>query len=43
MMLNVNVFDLFIMLRVFNESDNALIIVENNDRLKWFKESNLLK
>ena len=33
-MLNVNVFDSFIMLRVFNKNDNALIIVENNNYLK---------
>ena len=34
MMLNVNVFDSFMMLKVFNENDNVLIIVENNKRLK---------
>ena len=33
-MLNVNVFNSFIILKVFNESDNVLIVVENNDRLK---------
>ena len=33
-MLNVNVFDLFIMLRIFDESDNVLIVFEDNDRLK---------
>ena len=33
-MLNINVFDSFIMLRVFDENDNVLIIIENNDRLK---------
>ena len=34
MMLNVNVFDSFIMLRIFNESDNDLIVLEDNNRLK---------
>ena len=34
MILNINVFDLFIMLRIFNENDNALIIFEDNNRLK---------
>ena len=34
MILNVNVFNSFIMLRVFDESDNALIIFEDNNRLK---------
>ena len=34
MMLNVNVFDSFIMLRVFDECDNVLIIIKNNNRLK---------
>ena len=34
MMLNINVFDSFIMLRIFNENDNVLIIVENNNHLK---------
>ena len=33
-MLNVNVFNSFIMLRIFNENDNVLIIFENNNRLK---------
>ena len=33
-MLNVNVLDSFIMLKNFNENDNVLIIVENNNRLK---------
>ena len=33
-MLNVNIFNSFIMLRVFNENDNVLIIIENNNRLK---------
>ena len=43
MMLNVNMFNSFMMLRILNKNDNALIIVENNNRLKWFRESNLLK
>ena len=34
MMLNVNIFDSFIMSKVFNENNNVLIIVENNARLK---------
>ena len=34
MMLDINVFDSFIMLKVFNENDNALIIFEDNNRLK---------
>ena len=34
MLLNVNVFNSFIMLRVFDENDNALIILEDNNRLK---------
>ena len=33
MMLNVDVFNSFMMLRVFNEDDNVLIVVEDNDRL----------
>ena len=34
MMLNVNMFNSFIMLKVFNENDNALIIIEDNNRLQ---------
>ena len=34
MMLNVNVFDSFMMLRVFDENDNVLIIIEDNNHLK---------
>ena len=34
MILNINIFDSFIMLRVFNENDNVLIVVEDNNRLK---------
>ena len=34
MMLNVNVFDSFIMLKIFNENDNVLIILKDNNRLK---------
>ena len=33
-MLNVNVFNLFIMLRVFNENNNALIVIEDKNQLK---------
>ena len=33
-MLNINMLNSFIMLKVFNKNDNALIIVENNNRLK---------
>ena len=33
-MLSVNVLDSFIMLKIFNENDNALIVVEDNNRLK---------
>ena len=33
-MLNVNVFDSFMMLKVFDENDNALIVIENNNHLK---------
>ena len=33
-MLDINIFNLFIMLRVLNKGDNALIILENNDCLK---------
>ena len=32
-MLNVNVLNSFIMLKIFNENDNVLIIVEDNNRL----------
>ena len=34
MMLNINMLDSFMMLKNFNENDNALIIIENNNRLK---------
>ena len=34
MMLNINVFDSFIMLKIFNENDNILIVAENHNRLK---------
>ena len=33
MMLNINVFNSFMMLRIFNENDNVLIIVKNNNYL----------
>ena len=33
-MLNVNMLNSFIMLRVFDKDDNALIIIENNNHLK---------
>ena len=42
-MLNVNMFNSFVMLRIFDKSDNALIVIEDNNRLQWFKKSNLLK
>ena len=42
-MLNVDVFNSFIMLKIFNENDNVLIVVEDDNRLQWFKRSNLLK
>ena len=34
MILNIDMFDSFIMLKVFNENDNVLIIIEDNNRLK---------
>ena len=34
MMLNVNLFDWFIMLKFFNENDNVLIVIEDNNYLK---------
>ena len=34
MILNVNVFNSFIMLKVFDENDNALIIIKDNNHLK---------
>ena len=34
MMLNINVFNSFIMLKTFDESDNVLIVFEDNNRLK---------
>ena len=34
MMLNVNVLDSFIMLKILNKNDNVLIISEDNNRLK---------
>ena len=33
-MLNINIFDLFIMLRILHKGDNILIIIKNNNCLK---------
>ena len=43
MMLDVNVLDSFMILRVLDENDSALIVFEDNNRLKRTKKSNLLK
>ena len=42
MMLNVNVFNIIIMLRIFNERNCVLIIIINNNRLKRFIKTNLI-
>ena len=41
MILNVDIFDTIIMLRVFNKRNCALIIVINNNHLKRFIKTNL--
>ena len=33
-MLNINIFNLFIILKIFNKNDNILIIIKNNNYLK---------
>ena len=43
MILNINIFNTIIMLRVFNERNCVLIIIINNNRLKRFIETNLIQ
>ena len=43
MMLNFNIFNMIIMLKIFNERNCVLIIVINNNRLKRFIKANLLR
>ena len=41
MMLNVNIFNIIIILKVFNERNYVLIIIINNNNLKRFIKTNL--
>ena len=43
MMLNIDIFDMIIMLKVFNERNCVLIIVINNNYLKRFIETDLIQ
>ena len=42
MMLNIDVFNTIMMLKIFNERNCVLIIIINNNRLKRFIKTNLI-
>ena len=42
MMLNVDIFNMIIMLRVFNKRNSVLIIIINNNYLKRLIEADLI-